>query len=182
MIPAPHFRQSVNGFGAEQVRSGGPSALLIAFKSAERALKARSHTSLGRRPGFVCSRRNQGLKARSIEFREGFDTADLPHTKGVRRQQESMAFNRPRRHYRLLARDHVIELGSETRIMGVLNITPDSFYEGSRFPEPSAAAARAAAMAAEGADILARRTAARRSRSTLRRRKWRRRRSNGERP
>ena len=65
-----------------------------------------------------------------------------------------MAFICPRRHYRLLARDHVIELGSVTRIMGVLNITPDSFYEGSRFPEPSAAAARAAAMAAEGADIL----------------------------
>jgi len=38
--------------------------------------------------------------------------------------------------------------------MGVLNITPDSFYEGSRFAEPSAAVARAAEMVAEGADIL----------------------------
>jgi dihydropteroate synthase len=60
----------------------------------------------------------------------------------------------PRRHYHLRIRDHVIELGSETRIMGVLNITPDSFYEGSRFPEPSVAVARAAEMVAEGADFL----------------------------
>lgn len=60
----------------------------------------------------------------------------------------------PRKHYLLRARDHVIELGSETRIIGVLNITPDSFYEGSRFPEPPAAIARAGAMTAEGADIL----------------------------
>ncbi len=61
---------------------------------------------------------------------------------------------RPRRHYQLRARDHVIELGSETRIMGVLNVTPDSFYEGSRFPDHSAAVARAVEIVAEGADIL----------------------------
>jgi dihydropteroate synthase len=60
----------------------------------------------------------------------------------------------PRRHYQLRVRDHVIELGSETRIMGVLNITPDSFYEGSRFTDPSAAVVRASQMVAEGADIL----------------------------
>ncbi len=38
--------------------------------------------------------------------------------------------------------------------MGILNVTPDSFYDGSRFPEPAAAAAHARRIAEQGADIL----------------------------
>jgi dihydropteroate synthase len=39
-------------------------------------------------------------------------------------------------------------------VMGVLNLTPDSFSDGGRFLDPAAAVARAQAMIAEGADIL----------------------------
>lgn len=39
-------------------------------------------------------------------------------------------------------------------LMGVLNVTPDSFSDGGRFDAPLAAAAHACAMAAEGADII----------------------------
>ncbi|HDR88534.1 MAG TPA: dihydropteroate synthase [Bacteroidetes bacterium] len=39
-------------------------------------------------------------------------------------------------------------------VMGVLNLTPDSFYAGSRSPSPEAALARTEAMLAEGADII----------------------------
>jgi dihydropteroate synthase len=39
-------------------------------------------------------------------------------------------------------------------IMGVLNVTPDSFSDGGRFLEPSAAVAQAERMAAEGADLI----------------------------
>jgi dihydropteroate synthase len=39
-------------------------------------------------------------------------------------------------------------------IMGVLNVTPDSFSDGGQFFAPDAAVARAQAMAKEGADIL----------------------------
>jgi dihydropteroate synthase len=39
-------------------------------------------------------------------------------------------------------------------IMGVLNVTPDSFSDGGRFLEPAAAIAQAKKLAAEGADIL----------------------------
>lgn len=39
-------------------------------------------------------------------------------------------------------------------VMGVLNVTPDSFFAGSRFPEPRAAIAQARQLVAEGADIL----------------------------
>jgi len=51
-------------------------------------------------------------------------------------------------------RGRVIELGPVTRIMGILNVTPDSFHDGGRFIEPEAAAARAREITAEGADIL----------------------------
>ena len=40
------------------------------------------------------------------------------------------------------------------RVMGVLNVTPDSFFDGGRYLEPSAAVAHAARMAKQGADIL----------------------------
>lgn len=39
-------------------------------------------------------------------------------------------------------------------VMGVLNVTPDSFADGGRFTDPYAAVARAEAMAAAGADLI----------------------------
>src|ERR1700691_3057302 len=39
-------------------------------------------------------------------------------------------------------------------VMGVVNVTPDSFFSGSRYLEPQAAIAQASRLAAEGADIL----------------------------
>ncbi|MCW3054235.1 MAG: Dihydropteroate synthase [Chthonomonadales bacterium] len=44
--------------------------------------------------------------------------------------------------------------GRRTLIMGVLNVTPDSFSDGGRFFTPDAALLRAERMVAEGADIL----------------------------
>lgn len=41
-----------------------------------------------------------------------------------------------------------------TLIMGVVNVTPDSFADGGRFLEPDLAVARARELAAEGADLL----------------------------
>lgn len=43
---------------------------------------------------------------------------------------------------------------STPRIMGILNATPDSFFHGSRVPEPERALERAREMIEEGADIL----------------------------
>jgi dihydropteroate synthase len=48
---------------------------------------------------------------------------------------------------RLLARQ-------TTLVMGVVNVTPDSFSDGGRFLDPQAAIAQARRLAAEGADIL----------------------------
>ncbi|HWS52882.1 MAG TPA: dihydropteroate synthase [Pyrinomonadaceae bacterium] len=44
--------------------------------------------------------------------------------------------------------------GARTLVMGVLNVTPDSFSDGGRFFDAARARARAEEMAAEGADII----------------------------
>jgi dihydropteroate synthase len=49
---------------------------------------------------------------------------------------------------------HILDLGKRTLIMGVLNVTPDSFSDGGCFFKPEAAIARAWEMVQEGADIL----------------------------
>ncbi len=46
------------------------------------------------------------------------------------------------------------DLGNRTRVMGILNVTPDSFSDGGLWNDPARAVARAAEMLAEGADIL----------------------------
>ncbi len=48
----------------------------------------------------------------------------------------------------------ILEDTTATRVMGILNATPDSFYDGGRYCDPAHAAAHAARMVAEGAHIL----------------------------
>lgn len=47
-----------------------------------------------------------------------------------------------------------LPLGQRTLIMGVLNVTPDSFSDGGDFASTQAAAAHARRLAAEGADLI----------------------------
>ncbi|MFZ5564016.1 MAG: dihydropteroate synthase [Thermodesulfobacteriota bacterium] len=47
-----------------------------------------------------------------------------------------------------------LELGPRTLVMGILNVTPDSFSDGGRFDTFDRAVAHARQMAAQGADIL----------------------------
>jgi len=46
------------------------------------------------------------------------------------------------------------DLRERARVVGILNLTPDSFYDGGRHAAPSAALARAEVMIAEGADAI----------------------------
>ena len=48
----------------------------------------------------------------------------------------------------------VLDFGDRVHIMGILNATPDSFYDGGRYLEPQVAISRGLAMAAEGASII----------------------------
>ena len=47
-----------------------------------------------------------------------------------------------------------MDFHSRVRIMGILNVTPDSFFDGGRYHEPRAAAERALQMIEEGADVI----------------------------
>jgi len=47
-----------------------------------------------------------------------------------------------------------LPLGDRPRVMGVVNVTPDSFSDGGRFLEPTAAVAAALRLAEEGASVL----------------------------
>jgi len=53
-----------------------------------------------------------------------------------------------------LAHGRALELGPTARIMGVLNVTPDSFSDGGRFDRLDDAVAQAERMIEEGADIV----------------------------
>ncbi len=55
-------------------------------------------------------------------------------------------------HWKL--RTRLLELGRRTLVMGVVNITSDSFSDGGRFLDPEAAVAQALALLDDGADLL----------------------------
>jgi dihydropteroate synthase len=65
-----------------------------------------------------------------------------------------MPYAGSRKQVRIIARDKVLDLGSRTLIMGVLNVTPDSFSDGGAFFDTTRAVERAWSIAEEGADIL----------------------------
>ncbi len=51
-------------------------------------------------------------------------------------------------------RDSEMQLGERTLLMGVLNVTPDSFSDGGRYNDPDRAYARALELEEQGADII----------------------------
>lgn len=59
-----------------------------------------------------------------------------------------------RNRFTLKLRSRTLALGERTVVMGVLNVTPDSFSDGGKFLEPQPAAERALEMEREGADLL----------------------------
>ena len=59
-----------------------------------------------------------------------------------------------RRPYTFRAKDWCLELGARTAVMGILNVTPDSFSDRGTYFTPEAALDRAWQIAEEGADIL----------------------------
>ena len=60
----------------------------------------------------------------------------------------------PRKLFRLKLNSRTMILGERTLVMGVLNVTPDSFSDGSKFLDPESAIEQAFAMANVGADLL----------------------------
>jgi dihydropteroate synthase len=59
-----------------------------------------------------------------------------------------------RKLFQLKLRSEALHLGKRTLVMGVLNVTPDSFSDGGEFLDTQRAAAHALAMQRDGADII----------------------------
>lgn len=51
-------------------------------------------------------------------------------------------------------REHTFDVRARALVMGIVNVTPDSFSDGGRYAEPAAAIARCEALLEEGADLL----------------------------
>jgi len=62
--------------------------------------------------------------------------------------------NHLRSDYKITCGATVLDLGSRTHVMGVLNVTPDSFSDGGSFVDRDRAVEHGKAMAAQGADII----------------------------
>ncbi len=69
-------------------------------------------------------------------------------------QIEEVLNNLEKRPAKLSCRDRDLYLGKRTLIMGILNITPDSFSDGGTHLDPGKAEERAFQMVEEGADII----------------------------
>ncbi len=70
------------------------------------------------------------------------------------RLDECMRNLRGRKPRTLDCRGKKITLGERTLVMGILNVTPDSFSDGGKFYDPGVAVVHARRMEAEGADII----------------------------
>src|SRR5690348_2170916 len=90
------------------------------------------------RPGFLCAPL-RSLRLFSLSF------------EGCARLYPLMV---GRKHFRLKLPSGALDLGLRTFIMGVLNVTPDSFSDGGAFLDPRRAVTHALQMQRDGADII----------------------------
>lgn len=80
--------------------------------------------------------------------------ADHRIPSSLSRNGYSLLDNYLRSDYKIDCRGKVLDLGSRTHVMGILNVTPDSFSDGGRYADAERALAHARDMAAAGADII----------------------------
>lgn len=66
----------------------------------------------------------------------------------------SLLDNYLRSDYKINCGGKVLDVGNRTHIMGILNVTPDSFSDGGHYADATRALTHARAMAAAGADII----------------------------
>jgi dihydropteroate synthase len=65
-----------------------------------------------------------------------------------------LAYISPKTYHTFTCGGRSLDFSVKTGIMGILNVTPDSFYDGGRYLDPQLAVDRAHQMVAEGADII----------------------------
>jgi dihydropteroate synthase len=79
---------------------------------------------------------------------------DKPLNDNLTTSHQGESFNLRRVTRKFICRDMELSLGPRTYIMGILNVTPDSFYDGGRYFKLDDALRRIEKMIVEGADII----------------------------
>ncbi|MGQ9647868.1 MAG: dihydropteroate synthase [Thermodesulfobacteriota bacterium] len=77
-----------------------------------------------------------------------------PSLKSIEQSLNEILRNLSRTHYTLRLRRRTFVLGRQTLLMGVLNVTPDSFSDGGLFFDKDKAVARGMKLVEEGADFI----------------------------
>jgi dihydropteroate synthase len=72
----------------------------------------------------------------------------------ISKKIDSLLDNYLRSDYKIDCRGKVLDLANRTHVMGILNVTPDSFSDGGLFADAERALSHAREMAAAGADII----------------------------
>ncbi len=78
----------------------------------------------------------------------------MPFLSRRRQRQKDAKVNSVRKLFFLKLKQREIRLGERTVILGVLNVTPDSFSDGGKYADPDRAFARALELEEQGADII----------------------------
>lgn len=82
------------------------------------------------------------------------DLTDYPETKALAREILENLIKFRRQSFQIRYNRKVLPLGLKTALMGILNVTPDSFSDGGLYTEPESSLKRAVEMVEEGADII----------------------------
>lgn|SRR5574337_156376 len=112
-------------------------------------LSVSENRSLAGAPSLTLTASPDQLRSFSASVRK--NKAFSPETGG---KIESLLDNYLRTDYKIKCKGKTLDLGRRTLIMGILNVTPDSFSDGGRFFNPGRALAHAREMAEAGADII----------------------------
>jgi len=121
-----------------------------AASSAERGFPpASAFSSRGTSAGVVLSGTARQLKNLTCAIASN---TTLPAE--LSKKIDSLLDNYQRSDYKIDCRGKVLDLGSRTHIMGILNVTPDSFSDGGLYSTTGGALAHAREMASSGADII----------------------------
>jgi dihydropteroate synthase len=73
---------------------------------------------------------------------------------GIAEKTDSLLDNYLRSDYKIDCRGTILDCGSRTQVMGILNVTPDSFSDGGHYAAADRAIVHAREMVAAGADII----------------------------
>ena len=109
------------------------------------------------RKGLDCSSSSTGalLMGTEKQFEKLFSKLEqYPDLQPFGQSLKEILRNLSRAHYTIRCRKRTFTLGKQTLLMGVLNVTPDSFSDGGIFFDKEKAIARGLKMVEEGADFI----------------------------